>query len=144
MMNTQSHWGIGMKRCNKSVGRRADVKANGKKAIISCDLMCKVIDASVCLQELTGAENAYDEIGEEYKLIGVEVESWDLGEVVDLLFRRAQSFYSVLKVWTDADRVRTYLDICIVHDKRYPALILEGETMRQIRGIKADIAIDLY
>ena len=67
--------------------------------------MCKVIDASVCLQELTGAENAYDEIGEEYKLIGVEVESWDLGEVVDLLFRRAQSFYLVLKTWTDTDRV---------------------------------------
>lgn len=74
----------------------------------------------------------------------MEVESWDLGEVVDLLFRRAQSFYLVLKTWTDTDRVRTYLDICIVHDERYPALILAGETMRQIREIKADFAIDLY
>lgn len=65
MMNTQSRWGIGMKRCNKSVVKRAEIRANGKQAKITCDLMCKVIDARVDLRELIGAENAYDEIGDE-------------------------------------------------------------------------------
>ena len=36
------------------------------------------------------------------------------------------------------------IDIAFYHDERYPALVFEGENMRKIRMLEADISIDAY
>ena len=39
---------------------------------------------------------------------------------------------------------RSLIDIAFYHDERYPALVFEGENMRKIRMLEADISIDAY
>lgn len=53
-------------------------------------------------------------------------------------------FFPELKRFVEAEMLTVYLDVCIVHYDRYPAMIIEGDVMKQIRELKANISIDMY
>ena len=111
---------------------------------ISCGLICNIQNDSAEIQQWLNRSAAYDATSHEYELLPVEEENWELGVVLARLFHKAKMFFPELKRFVEAEMLTVYLDVCIVHYDRYPAMIIEGDVMKQIRELKADIAIDMY
>ena len=113
-------------------------------AKISCSIICNILNDCMEIQQWLDRGATYDAIGHEYELLSVEEESWDLGGVLAKLFDKAKIDFPELKHFVETEALTVYLDICIVYYDRYPAMIIEGDVMKQIRELKADIAIDMY
>lgn len=114
------------------------------EANISCCLMCKSTDDEMDLQQELNLTLNYDLKNKEYEIFKVELKSWELEDVLSALFKKIAPLIPKLKLLVLRDKIKLYIDICIVHYDKYPALIIEGNNMDIIRELKADIAIDIY
>lgn len=80
----------------------------------------------------------------DYTLFQTDIECWELGESLSMLFDSIKPIKAKLKKLIDLNIIKTYIDICIVHYDSFPAMIIEEDNMSFIRELKADISIDMY
>lgn len=69
---------------------------------------------------------------------------WDVADAVTMVFEKCKSVIPLLSSLVKGGTVRVLLDIAFYHDDIYPSLVFEGNNMRLIRDLQADISIDPY
>lgn len=114
------------------------------KADIECRLICTVKDSALDLPEELNNKEIYNFEDKEYEIVKAEIKSWELAEALDLMFDKAKIYFDKLKRLANENKIQIYVDVCIYHYEKYPALVIEGNAMENIRELKADIGIDMY
>lgn len=114
------------------------------KADIECRLICTLKDSALDLPKELNNITIYNFENKEFEIVKAERKSWELAEVLDLMFEKAKNYFAKLKRLVNENKIQIYVDVCIYHYEKYPALVIEGKAMENIRDLKADIGIDMY
>ncbi len=69
---------------------------------------------------------------------------WEAGDVLKTVFKNAEVILPLLKSWSETKQIKVMIDVVFYHEERFPALVFEGENMKIIRELQADISIDPY
>lgn len=72
------------------------------------------------------------------------VRSWEVSDVLSMVLSDIRPVVDELKKIAQKYGAQPLIDITFYNYGRYPSLIFEGETMRLINYLDADISIDAY
>ena len=72
------------------------------------------------------------------------IRSWYLSEVVEHMFQLIHDQLDEIRAIKQRYHCTAQIDIAFCHYDRYPALIFEGDAMKNIIKLEAEISIDPY
>ena len=130
-------------------------KLFGRTPLIFCAIIIffhnkNIIEARTALSSLPIGEIECRQDKADNELCYVEISRinnerfWELGEALTKMFSYVDDYLTQICKIIYKYNGTVKLDVAFYHYKTFPSLVIEGENMRKIRMLEADISIDAY